>query len=137
MIKIEAYKNNNFHAEIKQLSIKRNWMDDTWNSHAYHCFPINLCNQMAWGISFPEDISFIWDGISDSSTEHIKIISGHRYVSLARGNATVSFNTGVRLTTDKNTSILQIPVPNDFNLDYLSFSSIISTSFFEIGRAHV
>ena len=131
MKNITAYKVSKNHAIIEPLSIKRDWMDDTWNSHAYHCFPISLTNQMGWGLSFPEDISFIWDGISDSSPEHVKILKGSKYAYSGRANATVSFHTGIKFLTNNNTSLVQFPVPNNFNYGFMPFSATISTSFFD------
>jgi len=129
MHKIKAFKREGY-GNLSPLSIKREWMDNTWNSHAYHCFPIGLTNQLGWGISFPEDISFIWDGINDSSPEHVKIMSGEKYVSTGRANATISFNTGISFETEKNVSILSMPVPNYPRDGITPFSTIMSTSFF-------
>lgn len=128
---IFVYRNNKNSAEIKQISIKRDWMEETDNKHAYHCMPVSLANTLGWAISFPKDISFIWDGISDTSQSHVKIIKGQEYCSTARANATVSFNTYLRLETDENTTILVMPVPNKFNENSQCFTSLISTSFYE------
>jgi hypothetical protein len=130
MHKIGVFKTQPDLAEISPLSIKREWMDATWNAHAYHCFPVSLTNQMGWGISFPEDISFIWDGISDTSPDHVKILKGSKYAAPQRANATVSFNTGLRFLTDNNMTLLTMPVPNQFIDGAISFSTLISTSFF-------
>ena len=117
-------------ADIKQLSVKRDWMDSTYDRHAYHCFPVTLTNGLGWGVSFPEDISFIWDGVFDSTPDHIKILSGERYVSTGRGQATVSFNTGLLFRTDENTSLLTMPVPNQFIPGATAFTTLMSTSFY-------
>jgi hypothetical protein len=130
MIKIRAYRKQKDSADISQLSVKRDWMDETWESHAYKCFPVSLTNQLGWGISFPEDISFIWDGISDSSSDHIKILSGLKYAHAGRGNATVSFNTGITFKTDENISLLTMPVPNYLRDGIQPFTTLMSTSFF-------
>lgn len=131
MKEIKAYKINEDCANIKPLDIKREWMDNTWNSHAYHCFPVSLANQLGWSISFPEDISFIWDGISDSSPDHVKILKGHKYVYTGRANSTISFHTGIILKTNENVSIFQMPVPNLFLDGVQTLSNIMSTSFYE------
>lgn len=114
--------------DIRQLSVSRDWMDETYEKHAYHCFPMSLTNRMGWGISFPEDITFIWDGISDSSNEHVKILAGERYCSTNRGNATISFNTNLHFETDENTTTLVMPVPNQFIDGAQCFTALISTS---------
>lgn len=105
-------------------------MDETYKAHAYKCFPVSLTNQLGWGISFPEDISFIWDGVSDSTAEHVKILTGEKYVYAERGNATISFNTGLMFITDESQSLLSMPVPNQFIDGVVPFTTLLSTSFF-------
>jgi hypothetical protein len=130
MYNVDVYKLNENAANISQLPIKREWMEKTVDSHAYKCFPVTLTNSLGWGLSFPEDISFIWDGVSDTYAGHVKVLQGEKYVTNERSNATISFNTGLVFKTKQDVSILQIPVPNLF-LDGVSpFSTIISTSFF-------
>lgn len=122
---------NSKSANISQLSVKRDWMDETFDKHAYHCLPVTLTNGLGWGISFPEDITFIWDGVSDSTNGHVKILSGEHYCSANRGNATISFNTNLYFKTDQNTSTLVMPVPNQFIDGVQCFTTLISTSFFK------
>lgn len=129
--KIFVYKEDENCAKINQMSIKREWMDQTSEKHAYQCMPVSLANTLGWAISFPEDISFIWDGISDTSDNHVKILKGHRYCSTSRANATVSFNTYLNIKTDENTTMLIMPVPNDFNENAQCFTTLISTFFYE------
>lgn len=105
-------------------------MDDTPEKHAYMCFPLNLTNRLGWGISFPEDISFIWDGVTDTTPDHIKIIKGEKYASSTRGNATISFLTGLRFETDQHTSMLAMPVPNLFTRGAQCYTTLLSSSFY-------
>ena len=131
MLNINVYKTRGEDsAHISQLPVKRDWMDNTYDAHAYRCFPVTLTNSLGWGLSFPEDISFIWDGISDTSPHHVKILSGEKYIHPNRANATISFNTGLMFSTDKDTTILQMPVPNMFFEGAQAFTTLISTSFF-------
>jgi hypothetical protein len=128
---IVVYRGDKNSAEINQVSIKREWMDQTDNKHAYQCMPVSLANTLGWAISFPEDISFIWDGICDTSDTHIKIIKGHKYCSTARANATVSFNTYLTFKTSENITTLVMPVPNQFNENAQCFTTLITTSFYK------
>jgi hypothetical protein len=127
---IKAYRTNSDSAEIKTLPVKRNWMDKTWEKHAYHCFPVTLTNTLGWSLSFPEDISFIWDGISDYNPNHVRVISGEKYVYTGRANGTISFNTGITFKTEENISLLTMPAPNFFIDGASCFTTLISTSFF-------
>lgn len=130
MIEITAYKTQEGFGRVDQLATTRDWMDATWEKHAYHCFPVTLANQYGWGISFPEDISFIWDGVSDSSSDHVKVIKGQKYVSPARGNATISFNTGLTLKTEQDITILSMPPANHFIRGAHPFTTIVNSAFF-------
>lgn len=127
---ISVYKTNRYSANIKQTSMKREWMDETWSSHAYHCFPVSIANTIGYEISFPKEISFIWDGISDTSPSHVKILSGEEYAFAGRGNATVSFYTNLVFKTSPNITLMHMPVPNFFIDGAQAFTSLISSSFY-------
>lgn len=106
-------------------------MDETYESHAYKCFPVGLTNQLGWGISFPEDITFIWDGVCDATPDHVKVLAGEKYVYTSRANATISFLTGLMFVTEKDETLLSMPVPNQFIDGVVPFTTLISTSFFK------
>jgi hypothetical protein len=131
MINLEVFKTGSYSANIEPLSGKRDWMDDTAEKHAYRCFPLSLSNQLGWSLSFPEDITFIWDGQLTTSPNNVKILEGEKYCSTERGNATISFNTNLVFKTDKNYSLLSYPVPNLFVDGATPMTTIISSSFFE------
>lgn len=129
---IKIYKHVDHPVIIEQTKINREWMNNTENKHAYKCFPISQANTIGWSISFSEDIEFIWDGISDTTPNHIKILkSPFNVCNTSRGNATISFYTGLFLETDEKTSILSIVPPNYFIDGATPFTSIMSTSFYD------
>ena len=130
-IKFEVYKNVDCHADIFPLTARRDWMDETAEKHAYRCFPVTLTNQLGWGISFPEDITFMWDGVTSTYPDNIKILQGEKYCSTKRGNASIQFHTGLVFKTDKNYSLLSMPVPNTFIDGVSPYTTLISSSFFE------
>jgi len=117
-------------AAISQLPAARPWMDSSIDKHAYMCFPMALTNRLGWGISFPEDIVFIWDGIDDTSPDHVKVIKGEQYASAKRGNATISFESALVFKTDEDITMLTMPVPNQFIAGTQCFTTLISTSFY-------
>ncbi len=132
MYNIDAYEiNPGMGAKIEQLSMRRDWMDKTFDQHAYRCFPLSLTNQMGWGFSFPEDISVVWDGNDSSEGHHIKVLSGQKYVDVGRGTATLIFNIGWFFKTNEKTSLLFYGPPN-LDLDgAVPLTNIISTSFWD------
>jgi|688.fasta_scaffold353686_2 hypothetical protein len=129
MPKVFAYTSGQY-ASIDQLPMHRDWMDITFDRHAYQCFPVSLSNRLGWGISYPEDITFIWDGINDSSADHVKILSGSKYAHPNRGNRTISFYTDLTFVEEsgKNLSLLTMPVPNQFIRGAQCMSTLISSS---------
>ena len=131
MPEIQVYTNG-MHASIDQLSLQRDWMDITFDRHAYQCFPISLSNRIGWGISYPEDITFIWDGVNDAdpSADHVKVISGNKHVHTGRANRTISFNTDLTFVCDEedDLSLLTMPVPNQFIRGTQCITTVISPS---------
>jgi hypothetical protein len=127
-LKIDVYRKRDFDSDFYPLPPKRDWMDDTFDKHAYRCFPVNIANTLGWTFSFPKDISFIWDGTSTSEDGHVKVLSGEEYVFTNRANATISFNSGLTFMTEENVSLLMMPVPNQFIDGVHGFTTMISTS---------
>jgi len=116
--------------EISQMSIKRDWMDQTSNNHAYRCFPVTQANVIGYNISCKEDIDFIWDGINDQSSDRVEIFNP-KTAYAGRGQSSVSFETGLVFKTDENVSMFIINPVNYFNDEFETMSSLISTSFYD------
>lgn len=117
-------------ADVSPLPATRDWMDKSHDKHAYMCFPMTVTNRLGWGISFPDDIVFIWDGIDDTTADHVKVLKGEQWATPKRGNATISFETGLVFKTDPNVTMLTMPVPNQFIAGTQCFTTLISTSFY-------
>jgi hypothetical protein len=126
---ITAYKKTPMALNLEPMSIKRDWMDETPQGHAYRCHPVTSANVIGWSISSPVDIKFIWNGINDTSNATVTILEGQNYVYTGRGQSSVSFNTGFILRTNQDVSVLTITPQNYFNPDIEVMSSLISTSF--------
>lgn len=132
MANIDVTLRKGHRVKIEQTPVQREWMDLTDGRHAYKCFPVSMANSIGWSISFLDDIEFIWDGITDSTPDHVKIIrSGPQVANADRGQATISFNSELRFKTDENTSILSIVPPNYWIDGAIPYTSIISTSFYK------
>ena len=116
--------------EISPMSIKRDWMDQTSENHAYRCFPVTQANVVGYSVSCKEDIEFMWDGVNDQTPDRVQIFSPERAYS-GRGQSSISFETGLIFRTDQDVSILAINPVNYFNDDFETMSSMISTSFYD------
>lgn len=129
MFEVEAIIVDNNHAIIAPLPKRREWMDLSKDGHAYRCFPLSLVNNLGWSISFPEDITFIWDGNTDMHPDHVKVLSGGTYAHSGRGNNLITFKTNIMFRTSENLSLLVQPVPNSWIDGVQPLSVILSTSF--------
>lgn len=116
--------------KISPMSIKRDWMDDTSENHAYRCFPVTQANVIGYSLSCTQDIEFEWDGINDQSPDHVQIFSPERSYS-GRGQSSVSLDTGLIFRTDADVSMLAINPVNYFSDEFETISSLISTSFYD------
>jgi hypothetical protein len=131
MYNFDVYEMPGNSATLAPLSAKREWATTLPYPHAYKCFPITLANQFGWGISFPDDIMFRWNGKMDATADNIEVFSGHKWVDFNRGWGIVSFNTGLVFKTSEDLTMLGYPVPNEFIDGFQVFTSLISTSFFQ------
>lgn len=129
MKKVFAHTNGDL-ATVDQLPLQRDWMNATFDRHAYHCFPVSLSNRLGWGISYPEDITFIWNGVKDASPDNVKILAGEKYATPRRGSATVSFHTDLVFVGEdnQNLTLLTMPVPNQFIRGAQCMTTVMSTS---------
>lgn len=128
-ISVEQTQDSSF--GLEPMSIKRTWMDDTSEGHAYRCFPVTQANVVGWSIYCKDDIVFVWDGINDQTQDHVNIISAPSGSYSGRGQSSISFHTGLIFKTDQNVSMITINPVNYFNDEFETMSNLISTSFFE------
>ncbi len=61
-MKLIAYLFDGQSIEIRPASARRDWMDQTIDSFAYRCLPLNIANAHGWEILCPGSFSAIWNG---------------------------------------------------------------------------
>lgn len=119
-----VYRHPDYDTDFFVLKPNRDWMDSSIDKHAYKCLPVTLANCLGWSFSIPEDISFVLH----SSTDTVEILSGSKYSSVDRTNGTISFISGLTIQSDSPTSLLIMPVPNQFIDGISPFTSVVNTS---------
>lgn len=72
-MKLTFYTNTPDEVDLRPASSKRDWMDDTTQSYAYRCLPLNISNMHGWCFHLLHDFNVEWDG--GNSLESIKISS--------------------------------------------------------------
>lgn len=100
MTKVTLTKTTQDAPEIRQSRIKREWMDSTYNKHAYQCLPMTYANVYGWELILPQDVVVQWDGGNTVP----KILEGAEYKGrqIAYGGiiGMVSFSTGWAFGTE-------------------------------------
>ncbi len=56
---------------IRPAETTRQWMDETPQSFAYRCLPLNIANMHGWEILCPADFDAVWDGTHAHDGVHI------------------------------------------------------------------
>ena len=100
MTKVTLTKTTQDAPKIRQSRIKREWMDNTYNKHAYQCLPMTYANVYGWELILPQDVIAQWDGGNTVP----KILEGAEYKGrqIAYGGiiGMVSFSTGWAFGTE-------------------------------------
>jgi hypothetical protein len=117
VFKISVEKTAGALFDIAPMSIKRDWMNETSEGHAYRCFPVTQANVVGYSIFCNEDINFFWDGINDQTPNHIEVIKAPEGSYGGRGQSSISLFT--------------INPVNYFSNDFETMSNIVSTSFYD------
>jgi len=100
---------------IQQSRLKRDWMDATYNKHAYQCLPMTVANVYGWELILEEDLVVQWDG---GNTPPV-ILSGER-TSSGRVQAIssiigmISINMGWVINTEEGYNTWISGSPNYF-----------------------
>jgi len=112
MTKVTLSRTHNNPVEIKQSRLKRDWMDNTYNKHAYQCTPVTTANVSGWEMILPEELVVIWDG----GPSPARIISGgvHNGFQFAHSNihGMISIATGWAINTEEGYSLWTTGSPN-------------------------
>ena len=100
---------------IQQSRVKRDWMDATYNKHAYQCLPMTVANVYGWELILEEDLIVQWDGGNTPPT----IISGEttssgRVQAISSIIGMISINMGWVINTEEGYNTWISGSPNYF-----------------------
>lgn len=85
MTKVNFVRTHQSPPKIEQSRIQRDWMDETYNKHAYQCLPVTFANVYGWEMQMEDDLVVQWDGGQNPA----RILSGE-YSSSGRMQAVSS-----------------------------------------------
>lgn len=114
MTKIRLTRGHQNAPVVQQSRIKRDWMDDTYNKHAYQCLPMTVANVSGWELVLDEDLVVIWEG----GNSVVKVLSGgtqkDRQVAHPSMIGIISLSTGWAINTEEGYATWVTGSPNYF-----------------------
>ena len=125
MTTIELRKTQINPPKIKQSRGKRDWMDATYNKHAYQCRPMTVANVYGWELSLPCEVRVVWRG----GNNNVEILSGSNCGASAGIIGMVTFSVGWRFKTEPGYSIQMGGSPNLILPGAQALSGIIPTDW--------
>lgn len=106
--------------DFRAARVQREFLTETHKAHGYHCQPMTNANTHGWEILAPHDIELTWDGIKDSTTNHVKILkgenfeNGNKFLDTGTANGTITFDFRAVFETDPDHYLLFLPPSNLF-----------------------
>lgn len=76
-MKLTFYATERATVDLQPNPATREWMDNTAESYAYRCLPLNIANTHGWSFHLPFPISVAWDGSSGKSGLRIRTGGEH------------------------------------------------------------
>lgn len=137
-IKIWKYKNIDYPI-VEPASIKREFLDNTYNKIGYRCTPITLANQHGWWFKLPQDVVIRWNGkrfgIDGEDMNNVQILSGeffegYKIVTTESGVGQITFKLNCNIETDPDHYLIFSGPPNFFHDDAKPLEAIWRSDFF-------
>lgn len=134
MSKIQLLKTQTITPKIVQSRVKREWMDNTYNKHAYQCLPMTYANVYGWELQLEQDVVVEWNG----GNVPPKILSGEKietnagiFKAIVHSSiiGMISFSTQYAFRTEENYDIWIGGSPNYMVDGAKPLSAIIPSSW--------
>lgn len=122
---------------IHPAGAKRGWMDDTTDSFAYRCLPLNIANGHGWVVGCGCDFSAWWDGGDGVEAVHVLTEDAAAREPMRHygapfshfGHGVLTFHIGCLFRTDPRVNLWVSGPPNAFKDGIAALSGIIETDW--------
>jgi hypothetical protein len=98
---------------------------------------MTTANLHGWEFVLREDVEVIWDGISNTEPNHVKVLrgeygsNGKKIVDTTTANATITFNLDAYIQTDEDHYCLLMGPPNHFVQGAKPMSALIRSDWYK------
>jgi len=116
--------------DLRPNSPTRQWMDDTTESFAYRCLPLNIANAHGWSFHLKQDLLVHWDG--GMSREAVRIKSDQDTGKIASnifGHGILTFHTHGVFRTEPGWNLMVGGSPNEPKDGIAPLAGVIETDW--------
>ena len=115
---------------IRPASANRQWMDDTAESFAYRCLPLNIANARGWEILTPCDVTAYWTGGPRVEDVILKVKNGNADVAATIfGQGILSFHIQALFRTSPGWDLWIGGPPNQPKSGIMPLTGIVETDW--------
>jgi hypothetical protein len=118
---------------VVPLTIKRKWMSESWQKHAYKCLPLNIANQYGYAVLCPADFTLDWWGGRDPRDVDFDVASGSEYMKnhiySYFGEGTFTIHVDFMIKTPEGFSTYIRGVPNEAKKGVKPLDAIVETDW--------
>lgn len=135
MTNLTLIRTNTSAPEIRQSRMKRDWMDNTYNKHAYRCLPLSSANVNGWEIILEKEVRVIWDGyncipkILNKDSNGTTLYNNDRIIATCNKVGMVDFGLSWIFKTDPGYETWLMGSPNYFIEGASPLSAILPSSW--------
>ncbi len=129
---LTCYLHDGWAPEIRAASSRREWMDDTPESFAYRCLPLDIANAHGWEVLNPAGFAARWNGgtgveavtlqFDDNPPEHLRAVS-------LFGQGVVTFHIAGILRTPPGWNLWVSGSPNRAKDGIAPLSAVVETDW--------
>jgi hypothetical protein len=127
-VTVNYLNKNNKEFKILPMSLKRSWMDDSYQKFAYKCVPLNIANQYGWMAINPKEFTVSWDGRQGLDAILVEG-DGASYVSSHFGEGVVTINVDFIIQTPVGYSLYISGIANEMYDGIQPLDAIVETDW--------
>lgn len=132
-MRLEAYKVQHILPELVPGSVRRDWMDEFQDRHAYRCLPLNMANVTGWELRLSHGFDVTWNGGNAASD---MVLTPHEadapMAHVATSHFTMgilTFHTGYLFRTPEGWATWAMASPNSIKDGIDALSGLIETDW--------
>ncbi len=132
-MRLDCYQVQHVVPEMVPGGVRRGWMDDVPDRHAYRCLPLNMANSTGWELRLAYGFDAEWNG--DPANDAIKVTPHEPSAPIAHiasshfGSGILTFHTGWLFRTPQGWNVWAMGLPNQVKDLIQPLSGLVQTDW--------